>query len=197
MTNIPKQPVKPGDIVQHAIWLLTPRTVWIAGTRNEDGTPNLSTITSVSYTPGPPESMVVSMVARRTTANILRTGEFTMNLANVEMAPLADYVGTVSGEDRVKDAVPYDFAWGDEVKAPVLGASPCVIECKVLQTVSLGESYTFIGDMVLRHVDERVGRPKEMTNEAIMAWLNAVDVREIDPLVYHSYLKYYRVGEKV
>jgi len=177
------------------VWTITPRPVWIIGTRNEDNTPNLSTITCVSNTPGPPENIIVSMTARRTIANILRTGEFSVNLANTEMAALADYVGSVSGEDGIKDAMDYGFAWGDKLRVPVLDSSHYTFECKETHTHIVGAFHTFFGEVVNLQIDTNL-TPPSGPQEAIVKWFKSIDIHRTNPLVYHSVLKYYRVGEK-
>ncbi|MCL2462441.1 MAG: flavin reductase family protein [Defluviitaleaceae bacterium] len=174
---------------------LIPQAVWLIGTRNGDGTPNLSTITWVSYAYGPPEILVVSMQAERTKDNILRAGEFTANLCTVEMARLADYVGSVSGRDGAKDAVPYGYTWGEKVHAPVLDASPLVAECKVLQTHTIGDTHTFFAEIVNQQIDCGFGRPTDSSAEAYTKWLGSIDACDADPLLYTW--KYYRLGKKI
>jgi len=172
-----------------------PGPVWLIGTQNEDGSHNLSTITWVSYLAGPPECMIVSMQARKTKENILRTKEFTANLCNTGMARLADYVGMFSGKDTQKDAVPYDYSWGEKVQAPVLDASPCVIECTVVKTDVIGDTHVFIAQIVNQQIDAQFGRPDDDSGEAYIRWLNANDIHNVDPLLYTW--KYYRIGEKI
>ena len=197
MKKILKQSVPQLDfLLHHVVWTITPRPVWIVGTRNQDGTPNLSTITCVSNTPGPPENIIVSMVARRTIANIQRTGEFSVNLANVEMAALVDYVGTISGEDSAKDAMSYGFAWGEKAHVPVLEASHYTFECKVSHTHVVGSFHTFFGEVLNLQIDTNLV-PPEGPQEAVREWFRAIDIHGLNPLVYHSALKYFRVGEKV
>jgi len=197
LENIKKQVISQMDgIFHHVVWTITPRPVWIVGTCNENGTPNFSTITCVSNTPGPPETIILSMIAKQTIANIQRTGEFSVHLANTEMAALADYVGSVTGVDGMKDAMPYDFAWGEKARVPVLGASPCVVECKVSHTHEVGEFQTFFGEVLNLHLDEKLNPPMD-SREVMMEWFQELDVRKVDPLVYHSAKKYYRVGEKL
>ena len=186
---------QPGSIYHHLLWTITPRPVWIIGTCNKDNTPNLSTITCVSNNPGPPENIIVSMTAKRTIANILRTGEFSVNLANVEMAPLADYVGSISGEDGAKDNLPYDFTWGNNARVPILD-SPCALECKVSHTHVIGAFHTFFGEALNLHIDATLNPPTS-SQEDLFKWFHALDIHKIDPLVYHSIRKYFRVGEKV
>ena len=196
MKNIQKQSIPQIDMIMHnVVWTITPRPVWIVGTCNEDGTPNLSTITCVSNTPGPPENIIVSMAARHTVSNILRTGEFSVNLANAEMTALVDYVGTTSGIDGKKDAMPYDFIWGDKLHVPVLAPSHCVFECKVSHTHVVGGFHTFFGEVANLHIGASLVPPTEPI-EAIRKWFGELDIHATDPLVYHSVLKYFHVGEK-
>ncbi|MCL2573672.1 MAG: flavin reductase family protein [Defluviitaleaceae bacterium] len=194
--SIPQFGVQPSDLYHHLLWTITPRPVWIVGTCNKGGSPNLSTITCVSNTPGPPENIIVSMTAKRTIANIQRTGEFSVNLCNVEMASLADYVGSVSGEDGAKDAIPYDFAWGEKAHVPILGASHCVLECKVSHTHLVGTFHTFFGEVLNLQIDT-ILTPVTDSQEATLNWFRSIDIHKMDPLIYHSIQKYYRVGEKV
>ena len=194
--SIPQFSAQPGGLFHHLVWTITPRPVWIVGTCNEDGSQNLSTITCVSNTPGPPENIIVSLVAKRTVANIQRTGEFSVNLVNAEMAALADYVGSVSGESGAKDAMPYDFVWGEKTQVPVLAASHCVFECKVSHTHIVGAFHTFFGEVANLHIDENLMPPTD-SREAIRKWFSEINIHEMSPLVYHSILKYFRVGEKV
>jgi len=136
------------------------------------------------------------MCAKRTITNILRTGEFSVALTNFEMSSLADYVGSVSGEEVVKDAMPYNFAWGDKARVPVLDASHCVFECKVSHTHIIGSFHTFFGEVVNLHLDEKLTPPTGSQDE-MLNWFKAIDIHGMNPLVYHSIQKYYRVGEKV
>ncbi|MCL2570933.1 MAG: flavin reductase family protein [Defluviitaleaceae bacterium] len=198
MKKIQKQAIPQlNSIFHHVVWTITPRPVWIVGTCNEDGSPNLSTVTCVSNTPGPPENIIISIAARRTIANILCTGEFSINLCNAEMAPLVDYVGSVSGEDCVKDAVPYGFVWGEKIRVPILDASHCIFECCVSHSHIIGGFHTFFGEVQTTHIDESLTAPPTDSQEAIINWFRSIDIHKMNPLVYHSILKYFRVGEKI
>jgi len=196
MKKIQKNAVQLTGLFHHVVWTITPRPVWIVGTRNKNGTPNLSTITCVSNTPGPPENIIVSMAAKRTIANIRQTGEFSVSLVNADMAALADYVGSVSGEDTVKNAVKYDYVWGGNADVPILDASHCVFECKLSHTHEVGMFQTFFGEVVNLHIDAKL-TPPEASQEALFKWFQSIDIHKIDPLVYHSLQKYYRVGKKI
>jgi len=197
MKKIQKQLIPQlSGLYHHVVWTITPRPVWIVGTCNKDGSPNLSTITCVSNTPGPPENIIVSMTAKRTIANIQRTGEFSISLCNVEMAPLADYVGSVSGENGTKDTIPYGFAWGEKSHVPVLDASHCVLECKTSHAHQVGAFHTFFGEVACSHIDTNLNPPTD-SQEAAYKWFQSLNIHETDPLIYHSVKKYFRVGDKV
>jgi len=197
MKKILKQSIPQiSGVFHHVVWTITPRPVWIVGTCNKDNTANLSTITCVSNTPGPPENIIVSMAAKRTIANIKRTGEFSVNLCNTSMASLADYVGSVSGADGIKDAIAHDFTWGEKAHVPILDASPSVFECSVSNIHEIGDFHTFFGEVVNLHLDANLSPPTE-SHEAIVKWFKSINISKIDPLVYHSILKYFRVGKKV
>ena len=196
MKKIEKMATPLNQLFHHVVWTITPRPVYIVGTCNEDGTANLSTITCVSNSPGPPENLIVTTAARRTTANIQRTGEFSVSLCNAEMAVLADYVGSVSGEDGAKDAMAYGLTWGGNARVPVLEASPCVFECKLSYTHQIGGFHTFFGEVVNLHINANLNPPTE-SREAAFKWFKELSIHEIDPLVYHSLLKYFHVGGHV
>jgi len=113
------------------------------------------------------------------------------------MVALSDYFGSVSGENGVKDKLAYDVTWGSAVKAPMLNASPCVVECRVSHSHQIGISHTFLGEVVSLHMDAKLSLP-DSPGEAVMQWYQDLDMHDVDPLVYHSYpLRYYRVGEKL
>lgn len=135
-----------------------PQAVWLIGTINEDGIRNFATATMVSYISGPPEGLIVS----------LRTGEFTANFCTVEM----DYAGSVSGTECLKGTMPFNGEPGVKVHAPVLEASPYVIECKVLQHVLIGDTHTFIAETLNQQIDIRCGRPQNDSYETYIEWLN-------------------------
>jgi len=103
------------------------------------------------------------------------------------MAQLADYAGSVSGDDCVKDAVTYDFTWGKEIHVPMLDASPCVFKCRVSQTHLVGISHTFFGEAVNLHLDLNLSNPPMDSREAILEWFNSINIHDINPLVYHSF----------
>jgi flavin reductase (DIM6/NTAB) family NADH-FMN oxidoreductase RutF len=173
-----------------------PQTVFLLGTYNQDGTPNLCTATSVSYAYGPPESLVVSLFGNsRTRENINRTGSFTANICTSAMGRLADYVGGVSGSHQEKDGVPFVCERGEKIKAPSLKESPYTMECRVTFIHKVGDTVILVSEIVNHMVDIRLGRPVDDSDEAWFNWLNESDALKIDPLLYSW--RYYKLGTEL
>jgi flavin reductase (DIM6/NTAB) family NADH-FMN oxidoreductase RutF len=92
MKSIRKQSIpRLNPLFHHVVRTIIPRPVWNVGTGSEDGTHNLSTITCISNTPGPPETIIASMAAKRTIANIQRTGELSVALCNAGMSEVGGF----------------------------------------------------------------------------------------------------------
>jgi flavin reductase (DIM6/NTAB) family NADH-FMN oxidoreductase RutF len=173
-----------------------PQTVFIIGTFNKDGTPNLSVATSVSYVFGPPESLVVSLFGlSRTRENINRTGAFTVNICTANMVRLADYMGSVSGAHQEKNGIPFFYDTAAKVDAPTILESPYTMECRLTHANILGETVILTAEIVNNMVDVSLGRPYDDSDEAWFAWLNDSDVKAINPLLYNW--TYYTLGEKL
>ena len=155
----------------------------IIGTCNGDGTPNLSAVSWVSFNPGPPKSIILStadVYTMPTLNNILRTGEFAVNLCTVEMS---DFVGDVCayGDDiHNHGKLTYGYEWGEKTKAPILDVSPFVVECKVSQTHMLGNNLQESDSIHAWNADDPYYK-----------WLVNMDMNELDPLLWLGH--WYRV----
>lgn len=173
-----------------------PQAVFIIGTRNKDGSENFSTVTSVSYVFGPPESLVLSLYgSSRTKDNLMREDVFTVNLCTSSMGRMADYAGAVSGTSQEKDDSIFECTPGLKVDAPVLAESPYTMECHVSYIWPIGDTHIVVAEIVNHLVDRKLGRPVDETDEAYFAWLDQSDLKEINPLLYAW--KYYQTGEKL
>lgn len=172
------------------------QAVYIVGTNNENGSINLSTVTSVSYAFGPPECLIISFYGEsHTMSNIQRNKDFTVNVCTAAMMTLADYVGSISGTRFVKDAIPAPHYVGLKVNAPVLEDSPYVMECHAIHTHKVGETHMITAEIVHHWVDKKLGRPDGDSDKEYMDWLDNSDLNAMDPLLYAR--KFYRIGEKL
>jgi len=127
-----------------------PAPVWLVGTYDADGRPNLM---AASWTgiccSQPPCAMVAVRKARHTYANLLARKAFTLSLPSEEQVKIADYMGLVSGRkvDKFRQAG-LTAVRGEHVDAPYAEEFPAVMECRLLHTLELGSHTQFIGEIV-------------------------------------------------
>ena len=82
--------------------------------------------------------------------------------------------------------------------------SPFVIECKVLQTHSLGDYNIFFAKIICQHLAKSlaVGLQQGIDNnrawksdDSYYNWLLNVDINELDPLLWIGH--WYRIGKMI
>ncbi|MCL2541194.1 MAG: flavin reductase family protein [Nocardioidaceae bacterium] len=136
--------------------LVVPRPIAWVSSVSADGIGNLaphSFFTVVSTRP--PMVAFTSVGSKDTLANVEATGEFVVNLAS---APLLDQVNLSSApyDEDTDEAVALDIAMAPSalVLPPRVAASPAAIECRLHQTLPLGDSVVVIGEVVAFSVDE-------------------------------------------
>jgi len=171
-----------------------PVLVNLIGSCNEDGSPHLCGASWVSFTLGPPRSIVFSTFVEPAVANIMRTGEFTVNMCTGEMAETAN---GIYWKRRLKqsDEPDSNYEWGRIVRSPVLNASPFACECKVAQSHIFGDSQIFFAEIVNQQIDVKLGKPINDSDEAYIEWLENLDVNELNPLLWLG--NYYKIGKVV
>ena len=173
----------------------TAQQLYILGTYNADGTAFLQTQAFVCYIPGPPEGMVVGVVqSDKIKENIIREQAFSLNQCNIDMRFIAEsawrgYAPDISGEKAVRHST------GVKLNIPLLDASPYVIECKVVQSVNVGDTMIFITESVCNHVDSRLVLPYPESNDAVYDWYTKQDAMDFNPLLYA--MKYYTLKESI
>ena len=169
--------------------MVFPHPVFVIGSSNQDGTPNIATASWSGICCSRPPCVAVSFrAATLTHGNIARRRAFTVNIPSASQARQADHAGIYSGREGDKfaatglTAVP-----AEHVDAPAVAEFPVVLECRLLHTPELGLHTQYVGEILDVKVDEAVldeqGRP---------------DIREIDPLIYSSGDRhYYDIGDVV
>jgi len=158
---------------------------FIIGTYNEDGVANFAPITWVSVTWNTDHYMLVISMngTKKTKMNAERNRALTANLVSTNMLELMDYLGSASGADAQKDALPYAHAKATAVNAPALGASRWVYECEVSQILKTGDTATYFCKIMDVQIDEGI----DVTD--------GYELADFDPVVYSG--NYYRIGEKL
>lgn len=130
--------------------LAFPTPVWIVGTYDKKGDPNLMTAAWGGVCCSRPPCIYVSLrKATYTHGNILQRRAFTVSIPGVEHAEEADYVGIVSGKDvnKFQDTGLTPIG-SDIVDAPYVNEFPLIIECKLTQVVEIGSHTEFIGEIM-------------------------------------------------
>lgn len=169
-----------------------PQPVYLIGCFKEDGRPNFTLKTWITFAAAePPTVLFVAGDTRRekkkTADRVLETGVFSANLVTVPMLEYADYCGVTSGyhTDKCADA---GIAWsrGAVLDVPVLDDSPWVYECQVVRTVDSGSGTVYFGEVRNMLVGDQIPDPQ---------W-GKVDVGALNPAVYAPG-RYYALGEQV
>ncbi len=129
---------------------IIPAPVWVIGSYDKQGKPNLMTAAWVGICASTPPSVTVCLrKATYTHGNIMERKAFTVNIASESLAQHAAYVGRVSGRTQDKflktGLTPVKSA---QVDAPFVKEFPLVAECEVRQTVEVGSHTVFIGEIM-------------------------------------------------
>jgi flavin reductase (DIM6/NTAB) family NADH-FMN oxidoreductase RutF len=138
--------------------LVYPTPVFVIGSYDEKGEPNLMTCAWAGICCSKPPAIGVSLrKATYTYGNIISRKAFTVNVPTEEMVVQADYLGMVSGRTEDKfAAVGFTPVRSDIVDAPYIEECAMVLECRLMQTVEIGLHTQFIGEIVDTKIDEEM-----------------------------------------
>ena len=164
--------------------IAVPTPVWVIGTYDAAGKPNIMTIAWGGICCSQPPCMAVSVrKATYSYGNIVERKAFTINVPSEDHAKNADYAGMVSGRNVDKFASSGLTAIKAEfVDAPYVKEFPMILECRLLRTVEIGLHTQFIGEVLDVKVDEEVLNEKGLPQIAkIRPLVFSPEVRE-----YHS-----------
>jgi flavin reductase (DIM6/NTAB) family NADH-FMN oxidoreductase RutF len=145
--------------------LIYPTPVWVVGTYDTAGRPNLATVAWAGICCSEPPCVAVSL--RKATCsygNIMARKAFTVNVPSESSAATADYLGLASGRDVEKfTEAGLTPVTAEYVEAPYVEEFPLVLECSLLHTFELGLHTQFVGEIRDVKADEEVctdrGRP--------------------------------------
>ena len=135
--------------------ILYPMPVLIIGTYDEKGTPNAMNAAWGGISEETEISICVDD-SHKTADNVVRSGAFTVSIADKNNVVAADYVGIVSGnnqEDKIAKC-----GWTTEkselVNAPLFKELPLAIECKLKSYDK--DSCRLVGEIVNISADESI-----------------------------------------
>ena len=163
---------------------LYPSLTTIVGTLVE-GRPNFLAVAHVGImNHGSPQYISVSLAkAHYTNRGIHAHGEFSVNIPSQELVAQTDYVGLVSGKNTDKSTL-FDVVYGELAHAPMIGACPVCMECRLERVVDFPSHDLFVGEIVATHAD-----PKALTGDG------KIDIAQVQPLLFDmASLQYWSLG---
>jgi flavin reductase (DIM6/NTAB) family NADH-FMN oxidoreductase RutF len=166
--------------------LAQPCPVWVIGSYDAAGKPNVMTASWAAICNSQPPMVTVSLrKATYTYGSIMESKAFTVNIPSEEFVKEAAYFGSVSGRDVDKFAASGLTPVKSElVNAPYIKEFPLVIECKLVKTVELGLHTMFIGEIV----DVKAA-------ETILGANGMPDVAKLKPFIFApGNADFYRIG---
>jgi len=167
--------------------LVFPTPVFVIGSYDKKGEPNLMTAAWAGICCSMPPAIGVSLrKATYTYGNLMDCKAFTVNVPSEDMVVEADYFGMVTGRDQDKFAAAgFTPVRSDLVDAPYIEECAMVLECRVMQTVEIGLHTQFIGEIMDVKVDEETLDQK-----------GVCQISKVRPFIYaHDDHNYYRIGE--
>lgn len=165
-----------------------PQPSYLIGTYKDDGKPNFSLVTLVTFCSVQPPMLLFSSRGKKATREQVKKNEaFSVNLVTAEMMDIADYFGTQSGFAVDKcEATKVNTSRGKAVNAPILEMSPWIYECRLVATAQAGDGTIYIGEIKNILVDEKI---KDTT-------YGKIDLIDINPMIYAPG-GYYSLGKRI
>ena len=166
--------------------ILYPMPVLIIGTYDENGKSNAMN----AAWGGISEETQISICVddeHKTAKNVVKTGAFTVSIADVENVVACDYVGIVSGNkesDKI-DKAGWHVTKSEFVDAPFFDELPMALECKLVSYDE--ETCRLVGEIVNVCADER-----------ILDENGKIDLNKFSPITYDPVHNTYRkIGDVV
>ncbi|HME42455.1 MAG TPA: flavin reductase family protein [Syntrophorhabdales bacterium] len=164
-------------------------TVWVVGTYDKEGRPNLMTAAWGGVCCSDPPCIGVSLrKATYSYGSIKARNAFTVSVPSTNYVKETDYVGIASGKNTDKWQIAgLTPVRSDIVDAPYVKEFPLVLECRLLHAIELGLHTRFIGEILDVKAEESV-----LTKDG------ALDIEGIDPFFYiPGNRTYYAIGRSL
>jgi flavin reductase (DIM6/NTAB) family NADH-FMN oxidoreductase RutF len=163
--------------------------VWVIGSYDKEGKPNVMTAAWVGICCSKPPAVSISLrKATYTYGNIMERKAFTVNIPSEQFAEETAYFGSVSGRDVDKfSTTGLTPVRSDLVDAPYIKEFPLAIECKLIKIVEVGLHTMFIGEIV-----------DVKANESILGEDGLPDMKKLKPFVFAvGSFSFYRTGNSL
>ena len=169
--------------------LVYPMPVFVVGTYDKMGKPNVATASWGGICCSEPPCVAVSLrKVTSTYTNILERKAFTISIPSATHLKQVDYFGLVSGRNTNKfAATKLTPKKSDLVDAPYVKEFPVVLECKLLHVLELGLHTQFVGEVLDAKVEESVMGPGA-----------SVEIKKVNPIIFVPDTQdYYSIGEVI
>ena len=169
--------------------LAYPTPVFIIGTYDAEGKPNIMNVAWGGICSSDPPSVAISVrEATYTYGNLVNSQAFTVNVPSVSQVKQADLAGICSGRDTDKFArAGLTAVRSNLVNAPYINEFSLVIECRVIHTFDLGLHKQFVGQIM-----------DVKAEEGILSQDGHIEVAKLEPFIFAPHDNgYYRVGELI
>lgn len=166
-----------------------PSPVWVVGTYDAAGKPNLMTAAWGGICNSRPPCIYVSLrKATYSHGNIMARKAYTVSIPSEKHIREADWIGIASGRDVDKfETAKLTPVKGSVVDAPYVEEFPVVIECRVKEVVELGLHTQFVGEIMDVKADA------EVLNEK-----GRIDIEKVKPVIFTVNTSgYYGIGKKL
>lgn len=166
--------------------LVYPAPVFVVGTYDKAGKPNVMTAAWAGICCSRPPCVSVSLrKATYTHGNIVERQAFTVNVPSERQVKEADYVGIVSGRRENKfSGAALTPVKSELVDAPYVKEFPLVLECRLRHTSELGSHTQFVGEVM-----------DVKAEEDVLGEGGLPDIEKVRPIIYAPVVRcYYRLG---
>ena len=162
--------------------LAFPTPVWVVGTYDAAGTPNIMTAAWAAIVCSKPPCVGVSLrKATYTYGNMVLNQAFTINVPSEVYIKEADYCGIASGKAGDKFiAAGLTPVKSTLVNAPYVQEFPLILECQVIHTIEIGLHTQFIGEILDVKADASVLGEKGMP-----------DIEKVKPVIFGPEIRTY------
>jgi len=170
--------------------LVYPTPVWVIGTYDKEGNPNVMTAAWGGVCCSSPPCVAISLrKATYTYGNLMDKKAFTINIPSENYVREADYFGTVSGKNEDKFAkTGLTPVKSDLVDAPYIREFPVNLECRIIHVIEIGLHTQFIGEVMDVKIDDTI---QEKGDQPM--------IEQIKPLIFapDDGRKYYAIGKEI
>ncbi len=169
--------------------IVHPAPVWVIGTYDIKGKPNVADVAWGGICCSKPPCIAISLrKATYSHGNIVERKAFTVNVPSEKYLKEADYFGMVSGSETDKFMeTGLTSVKSDLVDAPYVKEFPLILECKLLHTIETGLHTEFIGEIM----DVKV-------EEGVLGKDGLIDVEKLKPVIFTpDTAGYYGIGKYI